>query len=206
MLEWLAAPEDDRDFVWPGTGFRVALGTRAAETFDGVAGWRPGPVEVVRGTAPRLVELIPELIHADLDRSSLILGDECDSCGRLEWRMDGLGRDAQGNPAPRRPGAGLYVTAEELDGYDVFRVHELPAWIVVTDSLRDVVEGHALGPVEFGDARRPRVPPDCTRRLDLLLDLGVRDLRRIAGLPNGLAEGRAAADDRLRRELLRSDA
>ncbi len=115
---------------------------------------------------PPLSELwVTAWLHADLGRSTIREVSTCSTCGHKEYRIEGVEvRKHRWVPdtknlvlvhTPRQEGKGLYVAANGLEGADIFRVFELPAWIICTSEVRMAIEDRRFTNVSFlevGDA------------------------------------------------------
>ena len=166
------------DFVWPGFDDDVALSPSAQSVLDGcsVIGW--GRVEVSvdrksRGRSSRRASAgdllkdssdLRELIvlgraTVDIGRSSIRLSLACNQCGARRYDLEGVERftvdwDPRTRTALRKrlsraTGQGLFVYASEPTQFGVFRVQELPACILCTESVRSSIETAGLTNVAF---------------------------------------------------------
>lgn len=98
-------------------------------------------------------------LHADLERSTIRLVSACSTCGNKAYGIAGVEeRKHHWDPnrrqliavhAPRQEGKGLYIVRRDLKGADIFRVFELPAWVICTDRVRAVIEDQGATNVSF---------------------------------------------------------
>lgn len=128
---------------------------------------RPGRIR--KGTEPRvwlpyegpaLYELwVTAWVHADLELSTIRQVEACATCGHSAYEVGGVEvRKARWDAAkkelvpvhsPRRPGEGIYVHEDDLQGADIFGVHELPGWVLCTARVRALVEDLRFTNVSF---------------------------------------------------------
>ena len=95
----------------------------------------------------------------DRHSSSAELEHACSTCGADRWELYGVERwdsdfDHESQQlvrtkTERLPNAGMFVREAELDGNDVFRVREFPAWAFCTDRVRAVVAKAGFSNVWF---------------------------------------------------------
>ena len=50
---------------------------------------------------------------------------------------------------PRTPGKGLYIADSDVDGSDIFRVDEFPAWIFCKDTTKDFIIAQGFTNINF---------------------------------------------------------
>ena len=137
-------------------------------------GFERGPVEMVEERdvhvpeprvglpykGPALHELwTTTRASADLDRSTIRLQRSCDTCGTEFWEVHGAEhRDSAFDPERRKlvrskvgrdQQSGIYVRRDELDGADIFRVAQFPAWVFCSDAVRDFIRERRFTNVEF---------------------------------------------------------
>jgi len=105
---------------------------------------------------------VTQQVHLDLERSSVRLVKECMTCGRKHYDIDGIERYETGwdkerresveTRIPRQHGLGIYLAADALAGVAIFRLHEFPGWILVTDLVKNFVEKEGFTNVSFLEA------------------------------------------------------
>ena len=175
LIAWEPGSDEVGDFSWPGFDSEVVVTDPVLEALRSFSGFEPGPVEVVedadarrrRGTrvrlpyrGPRLHELwVTASVNMDRDRSSAELEHACPTCGAEQWELYGVERwdshydrglqQLVRTKTERLPNAGVFVHETHLDGAQVFRVRELPAWIFCTDAVREVVQQAGFSNVAF---------------------------------------------------------
>jgi len=127
------------------------------------------PQRITKRTKPRvwlpyegipLYELwVTTWVHADLNRSTIRLVMACSTCGYRAYEVEGVEmRKSRWNAvskglvevyAPRQVGKGIYVHQEDLQGADIFRLFELPGWILCTEEIKVLVEDQKFNNVSF---------------------------------------------------------
>lgn len=109
---------------------------------------------------PPLYDLwITTWTHADLEHSSLRLINDCPVCGYRAYVVEGIEeRKSRWEPTqkdlvdihtPRGQGQGIYLHQKDLQGADIFRLHELPKWILCTERVKVLIEEKRLTNVSF---------------------------------------------------------
>jgi hypothetical protein len=98
-------------------------------------------------------------VYLDPKKSSIRLLKVCETCGLRRYEALGIERwettwdkdrlEGASIHFPRKPGCGIYVNESDLAGSGLFRVHEFPAWIFCTDSVKKIVESEGLTNVSF---------------------------------------------------------
>lgn len=175
LLAWEPGSDKIGDFSWAGFDSEVVVIDPVLEELRSFAGFEPAAVEVVedadagktRGKrvafpyrGPLLHELwVTTSVGLDRDRSSAELEHACSTCGAERWELYGVERwDSHFDhelkklvrtKTERLPNAGVFVHETELDGADLFRVREFPAWIFCTDRVREIIEKADFSNVSF---------------------------------------------------------
>jgi hypothetical protein len=181
VMVWEPGSDVIGDFVWPGFGSEVVVTDPVLVRLSRFTGFEPGPLEFVDepdlGSGPgRRVGLPyagPELhelwtttwIDADLERSTMEQEGSCSACGFESWHVDGVEhwdtawdtheQELERTRVARAAGRGVYVRGADLGGADIFRVRQLPGWVLCTDMVRDLVRERRFSNVDFlemGDA------------------------------------------------------
>lgn len=176
LMVWEPGSDVVGDFVWPGFGSEVVVTNPVLDVLSPrFTGFTVGPVHVVdesglvtrsgpRVSLPYSGPPLHELwtttwADADRQRSTLELERTCAICGTEFWHVDGVehwnsrfdaseGRLVR-NRVGRVAGRGVYVSADQLDGADIFRVRQLPGWVMCTDSVRDVIRERGFSNVDL---------------------------------------------------------
>jgi hypothetical protein len=166
------------DFTRVGLSDLVVTG-RVIDAFsrNEVQGFSPQPVEMVEedrwdelsGPRVQLPYQGPALVDVgvtawpplDRGRSSVTLVSRCDFCGSERWHADGVedwssrwdNESARlvRRHTPRTPGMGIFVDESSLADASIFRVHEFPSWIFVTDWLKNLVESEEFTNISFDE-------------------------------------------------------
>jgi len=99
--------------------------------------------------------------HVDLTSSSVRQIKKCSQCGYEAFEVDGIEKRSSRWDKARResikihqrrmPGKGLFIAEGDLEGADLFRVHEFPGWILCTDRLRKFICHQGFSNIEFLD-------------------------------------------------------
>lgn len=98
-------------------------------------------------------------VHADMERSSIRLKKKCSTCGVETYSVTGL-EERKGDwdleagtfldvDRPRIEGQGIFVRQADLGGAEIFRLHELPGFILCTQRLKDFIEERRFTNVTF---------------------------------------------------------
>jgi len=98
---------------------------------------------------PELCE-IDVVKEVDLHESSTVVIDEiCSKCGGIIYGgINGVEINDSSHSIPRISGKGLFVDADELDGYDIFKIKY--TWIILcTDNFKTFVESNCYTNVQF---------------------------------------------------------
>lgn len=100
-------------------------------------------------------------VPLDRERTTLELISKCSTCGDEEVEAAGLPRtEPVEDPAtdtaelvfvPRAPGEGIFVRREDLGTADLFRLRELPGWVLCTPEVKDFVEEREYTNVTFDE-------------------------------------------------------
>ena len=108
---------------------------------------------------PLYVLWVTTWVHADLERSTLRLVSECPVCGHKVYDVEGVEeRKHRWDPSikdlvelhePREEGKGIYIHQEDLQGAEIFRVHEQPGRICCTEGVKSLLEEQGFSNVEF---------------------------------------------------------
>jgi hypothetical protein len=121
------------DVIHPMPGYIwVQDRVKEAVVSAGFTGVRPVEVNLDKGGMPRLWELVVEgkALRTGSTPESLV---RCQLCGRLRF------------PNPEH----LTVDTERWDGSDFFTLDHNPAWIIVTERVRDLFVREAFSNCEF---------------------------------------------------------
>ena len=100
---------------------------------------------------PPLYDLwITTWVHADLERSSLHLVKVCPVCGHKVYAVEGIEerkhrydrikKDLVEIHTPRAEGQGVYIHQADLGRAGIFRLYEMPGWILCTERVKAVIE------------------------------------------------------------------
>lgn len=176
VLVWEPGSDLVGDFVWPGFGSEVVATEPVVEALERDAGgFERGPVEIrdepdetgreqrrvqVPYKGPALFELwTTSWVDADLARSTMTLESVCGTCGTERWQLQGAERveshfDRSTNElvrarVPRDRAAGIRVGLTDLAGAGVFRIRQLPGWVICTDLVRDLIRSQGYSNVSF---------------------------------------------------------
>lgn len=181
VVEWLEGSDIICSFVWPARlvaevlvtqEVRDALHDCGAEFLSVEFYQDPKlkrPKRITTRTKPRvwlpyegppLYDLwVTTWVHADLERSSLQLVDECPACGHKVYEVEGIEerkhrydpvkKDLVEIHTPREEGQGIYVDQEDLARADIFRLYELPGWILCTERVKILIEDRGFANVLF---------------------------------------------------------
>jgi hypothetical protein len=129
------------------------------------------PTRITRRTKPRvwlpyegppLYDLwVTSWVHVDLQRTTANLVKDCSTCGYQQYEIFGIERrrtqydtdrmELVWTVSPRVAGKGLFVNEVDLNGADIFRVHELAGCILCTDRVKRFIEDRELTNVTFLD-------------------------------------------------------
>ena len=178
ILEWQPGSSVVGDFTWPGFDDDVVVTERLFNELRArFGGFESGPMRMVQDPklkrtpraeprvwlpyeGPPLVELwVTAWAHMDPERSSVEFERRCGTCGREFWDLYGVERwdsdwDAErmelvDSHSDRLPSAGVFVPEAELEGADIFRVHEFSGWMFCTDAVREFVLSRGFTNVSF---------------------------------------------------------
>lgn len=179
ILEWEPGSDLVGDFTWPGFGSDIAMTDRVLTALRCFHGFEPGAVEMLQDSAlkeprgsraqprvwlpyhgPPLHDLsVTSRVHVDLQKSSVRLVRDCGTCSRRQYAAEGIEssktRWDKERRAPvkahtaRKPGCGIYVSDEALEGAAIFRTYEFPAWVLCTDPVKSLIEEAGLTNVAF---------------------------------------------------------
>lgn len=174
ILEWESGGETLGDFSWPGFGDNVAVTERVREHLNKHShGFDFGPVEITGPRLPRvsqkraafqgeneLAEIwVRSCVDMDPGRSTAWLVKRCAVCGREQYMLEDVERDQTEwdterkelvrHRFARRSGRGLYVAQQDLDGASIFRVRQLPSWILCADDVKDSIEARSFTNIDF---------------------------------------------------------
>ncbi len=185
IIEWLPGSDVIGDFTWAAIGELLVsqeVGEVLKKRFLGVE-LKPiemqqdpklqPPKRITKRTKPRVwlptkvhfYEFCATTwIHADADRSSLQLIDDCPVCGRKAYKVTGIEeRTSRWDPiqkglikihTPRVPRKGIYVDSRSLQDVDIFRLFECPAWLFCTEKVKAFIEEERftnISLLEMGD-------------------------------------------------------
>ncbi len=109
---------------------------------------------------PPLYDLwVTTWVHADLEHSSLHLVEACPVCGHKAYTVEGIEerkhrydqvkKDLVELHNPREEGRGVYIQQEALGGAGIFRLYEMPGWILCTERVKAVIEDRGFTNVWF---------------------------------------------------------
>lgn len=65
----------------------------------------------------------------------------------MEWDQEAL--ELVKARVPRTVGMGLFVEATSLDKLDVFKLEELPGWLLCTTAVKDEIRSHQFSNIDF---------------------------------------------------------
>ena len=178
VIEWEPDSDVVGDFVWPGFGSDIAVTDRVIEVLAARnSKFELGPVEMyqdpklkrTKRSKPRvwlpykgspLYDLwVTYQVSVDHERSSISLQNRCSACGIDRYKVSGIERwesnwdqermELIPTHIERSQDQGLYVRRSDLNGYQLFRVNEAPAWILCTDGVKEAIEAEDLTNVMF---------------------------------------------------------
>jgi hypothetical protein len=167
-MEWEPGSDLVGDFTWPGFDSEIVVTGKVVQALRAgmVGGFEPGPVNIVGGvrrpgsrqkqvalpyTGPAIWELwVTTWKNLDPRRSTIEKEhgtgvDKLVGAESVQAVWDAQRGELVKRRHPRLAGHGLFVPF--ADG--IFRVVEFPAWILCTDDVKRVVEGHAFTNVSF---------------------------------------------------------
>lgn len=181
VLEWLEGSDRICDFTWPARliaevivqeRVRLALSNEPIEWIP--IEWYQDPklkrpkrpqkrskkrVWLPYEGPPVYILWATAWVHADLDRSSLRLIKDCETCGIKRYLVEGIEekssrydkelKDLVPVYNPRIPGKGIYVHEADLKGANIFRLYESPGRILCTEPLKNLIEQMGFTNVEF---------------------------------------------------------
>lgn len=109
---------------------------------------------------PPLCDLwITTWVHLDTEQSSIQLIKACEVCGYKEYEVKGVEiKKSQWNSTkndldkihiPRVEGKGIYIPDNDLQGADVFRVFEVPAWVFCSEKVKSTIEAKEFNNISF---------------------------------------------------------
>jgi len=178
IIEWEAGSDLLGDFTWPGWGTDVVVTNEVLTSLESCfSGFEPGAVEMVQNPksrrskrskprvwlpyhGPELFELwITANVDADKERSSIFIEDRCAQCGHETFRVEGIETiTRRWDPerqelvvchSPRVSGQGVFLGMSELREVDLFRVTQLPSWILCKCAVRDYLLERDFSNVAF---------------------------------------------------------
>jgi hypothetical protein len=98
-------------------------------------------------------------VHADLERSSIKLIQDCPTCGQKAYEVEGIEtskhrwdrikKELITVHMPRITGKGIHINQEDLQGADIFGVYEVPGWIFCTERAKRTIEEQRFTNVSF---------------------------------------------------------
>ena len=149
------------DFLW-ADWLDPAIDTTWYERLDSqLHGLRARPIQLQAKRRDWLippdvsfVELSCDTVSCDRVRSSLELERACQTCGTERWHIIGVEKwtfriDGTYEHAERLPNAGIYVSAQQLDGRDFFSVRELPVHHLCTERAKRFIEASGMTNIAF---------------------------------------------------------
>jgi len=127
------------------------------------------PLRITKRTKPRvwlpyrgppLYELDATVsVHPDFERSTVCLAKACSTCGREVYdvrgveeqksRWDPIRKSLVKVSIPRQLDKGIYVHKEDLHGAGIFRMFEIPTWILCIEEAKAFIEGLGFTNVSF---------------------------------------------------------
>ena len=177
-IEWEVGSDMIGDFTWVNPGQDVLVKTDVFDLLQiNYLGFMSQPVKMIQISniksprarskkvsfpyqGPMLYELwITSWVHIDGRRSSIHVRTQCKSCGSIDYEIQGaemkkhmwnkrLG-ELEDLYFPRTPGKGLYISDSVLEGSDIFRIHEFPAWIFCKDTIKNFMTDQKFTNVSF---------------------------------------------------------
>lgn len=175
IMVWEPGSDLVGDFVWPLN--TVVVTDQVLQVLqEHFSGFEAGPVEMIEDTGkrpkrgkpqvrlpyegPPLHELwVTASVHLDRERSNVEFERQCGTCGREFWNVFGVERwDSHFDrdcghlvrtKTERLPNQGIFVSDADLQGADIFRVAELPAWVFCTDAVRQLIEKEGFSNCSF---------------------------------------------------------
>lgn len=117
------------------------------------------PKRITKRTTPRiwlpyedmhLFELlVTSWVHIDMQKSTVKYINKCNTCAQEFYEVTGIEHSKRSwnsylgemfeMRVPREPGQGVFIDETNLNGADIFRVHEFPAWPLCTDRVKDFI-------------------------------------------------------------------
>lgn len=173
IIEWEPDSDVVGDFTWPGLNTDVVItdGVGTPLKDAGVAGFELRPVEMKENSeatkrrskkpkvklpysGPKLWDFwVTAWTNLDAARSSVDQVERSD--GSVSYKVRGVQREERTwepqhaefvkTMRPRSDGEGIFVPA--IRG--ILRVEEIPAWVLCTDDVKRLIEGHGFTNVAF---------------------------------------------------------
>lgn len=167
IAEWKYGPKTG-DFSWSAAGEIVITETVRKFLLSRYKRLSAEPVNFLntrKSMRSELMELgLPGPVTINTDRSSVKKVFACNECGRERYeindvenvstRWDKKSQSGLTIRTARVPESGIYITSAELNGYEIFRIKEMPSWAFCTDTARSDIEKAGftnIGFLEAGD-------------------------------------------------------
>lgn len=174
-VEWEEGSDVIGDFTWVSPGQDVLIKATVLDQLHiHCSGFISRPVKMIHtsnvkalGTkvrlpyqGPMIYELwITSRVHVDRRKSSMSVVAQCKSCGNVGYKVQDVEvKKHVWNKRhgaleelhfPRTPGKGLYIADSDVDGSDIFRVDEFPAWIFCRDTVKDFMTDQGFTNINF---------------------------------------------------------
>jgi hypothetical protein len=176
-MEWEPGSRLIGDFVWVGLDSEIVVTDRVMnELLAAFRGFERGAVEMVDNTHPRSTRNVqprvslpyegPALsemwvtaeVDIDKEHTTATLESTCAHCGRESWNLSGaelwlrrydVERGLLLERAPRIEHEGIVIKDRDLRHVDVFRVRQLPAWVLCTSPVREFILDRGFTNVGF---------------------------------------------------------
>jgi hypothetical protein len=163
LVEWDPESGDSlADVTDAGFASDFVLSANAVSVLEEFCCWHAGPVEVVNPSPLLsfgvLSDLLADLtVSADLDASSIEVERRCGTCGTVYWRLRGASAAAwkssdtgpPGRGEDARSDVGIVVRKSAVGTADIFKVEQVPAWTLVSDTVRNAMTETGLTGARF---------------------------------------------------------